>query len=302
MCGAGLLAVTAAVVLLVWWRLRKTEPPPAPDPFALPPLASSPFLNTGPDAHYVGSETCLPCHKDEHASFRHTGMGRSMADVDLDREPRGRQPSIILPRNAVTKSSARTARSGTANCSGRTRRRKYSLEEHPVKYVVGSGGTPSPTWSRWTASSESPVTWYPSQSAWGMSPGYDGPNQFGFSRAVGEGCLYCHAGRSEVVGQSLHRMSIPEEAIGCERCHGPGSVHVASHAGRPADEPAAAVDYTIVNPAHLSRELSEAVCQQCHLKSVATIPNRGRKLSDFRPGLPLEDFRQDYVPERRTRR
>lgn len=53
-------------------------------------------------------------------------------------------------------------------------------------------------------------------------------------------------------------------------------------------------DFTIVNPAHLSRDLAESVCQQCHLRPSAVVPVRGRKLSDFRPGLPLQDFVQAY--------
>ena len=225
-----------------------------------------------------------------------------MADVDLAREPPDGafdHPPSKRRYQIVRKDGALWHRELLRTDGPQ----EVVLEEHPVKYVVGSGRHALTYLVEVDGFLvESPVTWYPSQSAWGMSPGYDGPNQFGFSRAVGEGCLYCHAGRSEVVGASLHRMSIPEEAIGCERCHGPGSVHVARHAGRPAlpslpPQVGEAVDYTIVNPAHLSRELSEAVCQQCHLKSVATVPNRGRKLSDFRPGLPLEDFRQDYVLE-----
>src|SRR4051794_14734408 len=51
------------------------------------PVAANPFLNTGPDARYVGSTACIACHAAEHTSFQHTGMGRSMAPVDLQREP-----------------------------------------------------------------------------------------------------------------------------------------------------------------------------------------------------------------------
>jgi len=94
-------------------------------------------------------------------------------------------------------------------------------------------------------------------------------------------------------------MHVTEAAIGCERCHGPGSLHVGRHENRqrrglaPADE----IDYTIVNPARLSRDLAEAVCQQCHLETDASVPVRGRKMADFRPGLRGQDFRQVYVFE-----
>jgi predicted CXXCH cytochrome family protein len=54
-------------------------------------------------------------------------------------------------------------------------------------------------------------------------------------------------------------------------------------------------DDTIVNPADLSRDLAEAVCQQCHLESDATVAVRGRKAADYRPGLRGQDFRLVYV-------
>jgi predicted CXXCH cytochrome family protein len=173
------------------------------------------------------------------------------------------------------------------------------LSEFPVRHVVGSGRharTYLVEVDGFTV--ESPVTWYPSRQAWGMSPGYDKPEQLGFVRAVGEGCLFCHAGRSEPVGQSLHRMRIDEEAIGCERCHGPGSLHVERHdrAGTGAKS-TGTVDYTIVNPARLPRERAEAVCQQCHISPGTAVPARGRSLTDFRPGLRLQDFWHPYVPK-----
>src|SRR5438067_1011558 len=74
----GLGVVALAVGRAVWG--------PA-DPFPMPPLPASPFLNTRPGVGYVGSDTCRRCHEGRHASFRHTGMGRSMAEVDADREP-----------------------------------------------------------------------------------------------------------------------------------------------------------------------------------------------------------------------
>ena len=44
-------------------------------------------------------------------------------------------------------------------------------------------------------------------------------------------------------------MRIREPAIGCERCHGPGALHVERHAGnKPGlERPKAAIDHTIVN-------------------------------------------------------
>src|SRR5437764_1144006 len=164
----------------------------------------------------------------------------------------------------------------------------------------GGGRFPSSTAGAYTAEAdgfliESPLTWYASRQGWGLSPGYDRPDQQGFGRGIDAVCLYCHAGQAELVGESKQQFQIREAAIGCERCHGPGSLHLARHtaqraAGKAADGP----DLTIVNPAHLPRPMAEAVCQQCHLQSAASIVARGKKPTDYRPGLPLQEFRHDY--------
>lgn len=178
------------------------------------------------------------------------------------------------------------------------------LSEYPVRYVVGSGRH-SRTYLVEAEGFlvESPITWYSERKQWGMSPGYDWADHLGFQRAAGQGCLECHAGRTAPVGKSLHRMEVFEAAIGCERCHGPGSLHLEKHHDWDVATPirsSAETDFTIVNPAKLSPDLSEAICQQCHLRSHATIVARGHGFSDFRPGLPLSQFRHDFrleVPE-----
>jgi predicted CXXCH cytochrome family protein len=172
------------------------------------------------------------------------------------------------------------------------------LAEYPIQYVIGSGRH-----VRMYAVEvdgflvESPVSWYASRQAWGISPGYDTVDQPGFARPIPDRCLYCHAGQSEAVGASMHRIAVSEAAIGCERCHGPGSLHVARQEARQesADKLPGGTDTTIVNPTRLPRDLAEAVCQQCHLRTRATVVTRGRKEADYRPGLPLQDFRQEYV-------
>jgi tetratricopeptide (TPR) repeat protein len=54
-------------------------------------------------------------------------------------------------------------------------------------------------------------------------------------------------------------------------------------------------DEAIVHPGRLSPELREAICQQCHLQGLVRIARRGRGLSDYRPGLPLNDFWSVFV-------
>lgn len=293
--GAALAAVLlAAGALATWWSTRR-EDAPAPASFPLPPLSPSPFLNTKSGVAFVGSDACRSCHPSEHYSYGRTGMGRSMAEADPNREPPDAEFDHALSkrRYQVRRKDGRLWHRELLLTTGPAD--EVVLSEFPLKYVVGSGRH-SLTYLVEADGFlvESPVTWYASKQAWGMSPGYDRPNHSSFERATGESCLICHAGQAEAQHGSLHKMHIHEAAIGCERCHGPGALHVERRRAPRAEAEDGPIDTTIVNPAHLSRELGEAICQQCHLRTSATVVARGRKPGDFRPGLPLQDFRHDY--------
>jgi hypothetical protein len=139
------------------------------------------------------------------------------------------------------------------------------------------------------------VTWYPRRDAWGMSAGYEkDPQQRGFNRAVDAGCLYCHAGRVETVGGE--RLKVLEMAIGCERCHGPGELHVKERRAKVPVRPGH--DDSIVDLRRLSRERQEDVCAQCHLSTAADVAVRGRGKADFRPGMQASDFFVSYRIDR----
>jgi tetratricopeptide (TPR) repeat protein len=70
-----------------------------------------------------------------------------------------------------------------------------------------------------------------------------------------------------------------EEAISCERCHGPSQEHL-KHPG----------PGSIVNPAKLAPAARDSICEQCHLVGVTQrILNPGKHFADFHPGRQLED-------------
>jgi tetratricopeptide (TPR) repeat protein len=103
-------------------------------------------------------------------------------------------------------------------------------------------------------------------------------------------CLHCHCNQADHVADTVNRYRPPlfqGFAIGCERCHGPGELHVKRH--QEGDLPFG-LDETIVNPRNLSPDLRDAVCQQCHLQGETRILSRGREPFDYRPGLPLHLF------------
>jgi hypothetical protein len=85
-------------------------------------------------------------------------------------------------------------------------------------------------------------------------------------------------------------------AIGCERCHGPGELHVKErNLGLPMADGG---DDSIVNPRHLARATQEDICAQCHLSAFANVTVRGRSKTDFRPGMRMADFAVSYRVDR----
>ncbi len=162
---------------------------------------------------------------------------------------------------------------------------------HPVEYVVGSGQHgKSYLINRDGWLFLSPITWYPQKQIWALSPGYEKRNQH-FTRPIVTECLFCHTNFAQHVPDTVNRYEPPifrGHAIGCERCHGPGQLHVARH--ERGEKPIGALDETIVNPADLTPLLRDSICQQCHLGGEMRIARRGRSLYDFRPGLPWQQF------------
>jgi predicted CXXCH cytochrome family protein len=67
-------------------------------------------------------------------------------------------------------------------------------------------------------------------------------------RPTGPTCDGCHS-----VNYDIHTKQVTEWNVGCERCHGPGSEHVA-HPTRT----------NIVNPAEMDDVASDDTCIQCH--------------------------------------
>jgi hypothetical protein len=167
--------------------------------------------------------------------------------------------------------------------SGRT----LAEVEAEITYALGSG-------SRGTAYLveragrlyQSPITWYGQKQRWDLSTGYE-QNNLHFDRPIEPKCLFCHSNRVVPAPMSVNRYEEPifrGQAIGCERCHGPGALHVR---GREVVE---GWDLTIVNPRHLEPSLREDVCEQCHLLGDHRVERLGRGTFDFRPGFPTSDF------------
>lgn len=257
-----------------------TTPNKAPDQLQDPAMA------------FAGSESCAECHPDQYQDYQQTLHARSFRRVDVALEP----PDGKLEHESSGR-SYRVYRKGNEfrhreklRVAGNS---EVELADYPVRFVVGSGHH---AWTYLVETDgflvESPVTWYTSQNAWQLSPGFEAYNT-GFARAVRYECLFCHASRVRTIDGNRNRLAIDSMSIDCERCHGAGGKHVAQQ--RADSNSTAGGDVSIVNPSRLAREQRDDLCAQCHLHSAAQSFVQGRRIEEFQPGLALADFRVDYV-------
>ncbi len=279
------VAVLGGMVLA--WRARK----PAGDG----PEARTPYRNARPGVKFVGDRACVKCHQGIARTYSEHPMGRSLATIaSAPAAMRADAPELFRTQGFVYGSETREGRvfhrESRLDANGRT----IASVEGEVKYALGSG-TRAVAFviEREGYLFQSPITWYAQSRKWDLAPGYERANPH-LERPITAYCLYCHANQIEHVPGTLNKFKEPilaGHAIGCERCHGPGELHV-RHPMEEAD-----LGPNIVNPRKLEPVLREAVCQQCHLLGEAGVIDRpGRGRFDYRPGLPLTWFERVYVP------
>ena len=259
------------------------------------------FANLGPDATYVGAATCATCHEEIAAAYATHGMANSLYALTAETrvEPLLDTP-VVDPHTGFEYRVIETP-DGLAqeerqlDADGR----EVARLVRPMDLVIGSGDAARTYVARrGDRLVELPLTWYTQGGGrWDFSPGYREANPR-FSRTVPDGCMACHDAVPErVEGVEDAFASVPE-GIGCERCHGPGSVHVGARLAD--DEAGEGPDSTIVNPRWLPLDLRLDVCSQCHLHATVEVLRPGETAYSYRPGRPLSAHRALFaVPGQR---
>lgn len=215
-------------------------------------------------ASYVGSLACKPCHTDVYERYVASPMARTSGSVTTT--PPG------------TFKELRVDNKGMARWHDSARKLDYFIGSgaHGRSYVFTQNGFLF----------QAPFTWYTQQAKWDASPGYEHDPNLRWSRPIEPTCLWCHASQPKPIYGTINRYADPpfENGVACERCHGPGSDHIAGR-GR------------LVNPAKLDAPLRDAVCAQCHLTGEARIEKAGKRLAAYRPGDLLSEYVAFFTAE-----
>ncbi len=252
--------------------------------------------NLAPEVAYVGDAACAGCHAREAGTYPFTAMGRSMSrpedlvaggravpggSVTFDNPHSGRRYRIVAGPDWLEHHEIRLDTAG----------REAVVDRREISHVLGSGDRGQTFLvTQGDLLYQTAVAYRPHREGWGMAAGFEQRTAYDFLRPVAAPCLFCHANRARHVEGTLNEYRPPifeGLAVGCERCHGPGALHVTERRSLPPS--ADGVDTSIVNPRRLPSPLREQVCFQCHLQGSARVVKAGRTPWEFRPGTPLTD-------------
>jgi predicted CXXCH cytochrome family protein len=226
---------------------------------SLTPKESALQAHTTAAAHYTGSQSCQKCHADIYDRWKKTPM------ANVVRDPR-EHPDAIIP-DLNTNTVAKFTQDQVAFVYGSKWKQRYFTK-------VGDDYFPLPV--QWDIGNK---TWRPyhvpdTKADW-WTAFYPSSNM---ERPTGPTCDGCHS-----VSYDIHSKQVSEWNVGCERCHGPGSEHVA-HPTRS----------NILNPAQMDDIAASDTCIQCHSQGQPLTKQIEGKAYDwpvgYRVGLHLQDY------------
>jgi predicted CXXCH cytochrome family protein len=208
---------------------------------------------------YVGSAACKTCHSAVYARWQKAPM------ANVVRDPK-EHPDAILPDLSKPDPLVKFKKEDIALVYGSLWKQRYFTKVGNDYFPLGA---------QWDVTHQIWRNYMVANNTDWWVPFYPADNM---KRPTGPLCDGCHS-----VNYNLQTHAVTEWNVGCERCHGPGSDHVA--------KPTRA---TIVNPARLDSISANDTCIQCHSQGQPL-----RKPIDgvyydwpvgYEPGKNLRDF------------
>jgi predicted CXXCH cytochrome family protein len=209
-------------------------------------------------AAFVGSQACKSCHEQLYSGWSQTRM------ANVVRDPKA-HPEAVLGDFAHPTSAVTFKLDDVAFTYGSRWKQRYFTKR-------GDDYFPLP--AQWDVAKR---IWLPYHVEAGTDwwvPFYGPTNN---DRPTGPTCDGCHS-----VNYSIETKKVTEWNVGCEKCHGPGSLHAANP------------KLKIVNPADLDFVRGNDTCIQCHSQGQRLVPPTQNNAYDwpvgYLPGDRLADF------------
>ncbi|HEY4361143.1 MAG TPA: tetratricopeptide repeat protein [Bryobacteraceae bacterium] len=220
---------------------------------------------------FVGNQACAPCHENIVRSYARTPMAQSSGKVGTADSPETFDHAEFSDDRGAF--SYRVSPDYTFQF---TQNAKQPVTgRRALSYFIGSGAAARTFLLEDSGFLfESPVTYYHSSASWKPSPGFESLDYPNLTRPVVPSCLQCHASNLQPATGTLNRYTSPpflENGVSCERCHGPGSDHIAKGTA-------------MVNPAKLAPAARDSICAQCHLSGEVRVAKPGKEDKALSPG------------------
>jgi hypothetical protein len=251
-----------------------------------------------PTATYVGIQKCSTCHADVYNTYILTGMGQSWGVANKQKTA-----ADFSPKKAIVYNKELDLYYKPYFDSDTMKIMEFKLHKgdtihkltHSIKYIIGSGQhTNSHIIEQNGYLYQAPITFYTQSKKWDMAPGFEEHNAR-FTRKIETECITCHNAYPQHVQGSLNKYSSVPLGINCERCHGPGSVHVAEREAGTVIDTSKQPDYSIVNPRRMSITQQNQLCERCHLQGVSALED-GHSFFDFMPSKSISEHWQVHLP------
>jgi hypothetical protein len=211
---------------------------------------------------FTGSAACMSCHKEIYESHIHTAHYRTSSPASRESIKGSFDPDRNhFVYNKWTEVVMEQKDSGfwqTGYLGG------IPTQSEPFDIVIGSGRK-GQTYLYWLNEKlyQLPISYFTPLDSWCNSPGYP-PNNYLFGRQIPGHCIECHGTYANTENTPDQGTLFPGRkilyGIDCERCHGPGSEHVAYHQGHPGEK----TGKYIINARLLDRQQRLDACALCH--------------------------------------
>ena len=262
------------------------------------PQISDVYLNHSDTAHYVGMSQCKLCHQSIYDSFIQTGMGKSFEHASKQKSSAEfSKHTVIYDKYSDFYYQPFWDRDSMKIMEFRLKGKDTTYKHiEKVDYIVGSGQHTNSHISNTNGYlHQMPMTFYTQKGKWDLPPGFENGKNTRFARKIGLECMSCHNAFPDFVEGSENKFNSLPEGINCERCHGPGSIHVQQRSTGVKIDTSKYIDYSIVNPGKLPIDLQFDVCQRCHLQGNSVL-KEGKSFFDFKPGMKLSDYMTVFLP------